>query len=760
MNRKDRRKAAKANPDVQALLAEAAQAHRAGQLDQAERGYRGILRHEPRHADSLHRLGLIAYQRGDHASAEKTIRQAIAQNPGHAAYHSHLAMALAAAGKTEDALRSCRQAMTLDPTLPDAPNTWGLLLLAKGAFEDAAAAFAKSIALGGGWPEAHSNLGDALLALGRVQEAQDAYGQALTLAPDLAAAHAGLASLSRAAGRLEEAIAFYRRALQIEPDNSGMQRELALALHAAGDRVAALEMVQHALRADDSFDNRKAFIACVKDLRLAEGGHVLRPLLLRALEENWSRPEDLAPVVADLARLDLGDTDAIADAELLSRLGRDRLLSVLLRLTPNQDPALECILTRARRILLRQVPAEEALGEGLASFRAALAQQCFLNEYVFACEEDERREVENLRGRLSVAGAAPDVSLLLTVASYVPLYTLPDAMALAKMPWPDAAVAVVAQQIVEPLEEQCIKPVIPRLTEIRDAVSRSVATQYSENPYPRWAQADAAGAPQSLPAFMHRQFPLARFPVFRQEGPVEILVAGCGTGRNAIEVRQRFDAANMLAIDLSLPSLAHAARKSREKGLDIVYAQADLLDLSLPDRQFDLIEAVGVLHHLADPFEGWRRLLSFLKPGGFMYLGFYSRMARQDVIAARSFLSAHELGVENMSKARRALMEAEEYSTLMDRPDFYTTSTCRDLLFHVQEHQLDLGDIAGFLHTHGLRFLGFWTDPDVMAAYQQRFPDDPAAVHLDHWRTFEAGNPRAFSGMYQLWVQKAGPGAA
>jgi ubiquinone/menaquinone biosynthesis C-methylase UbiE len=259
-----------------------------------------------------------------------------------------------------------------------------------------------------------------------------------------------------------------------------------------------------------------------------------------------------------------------------------------------------------------------------------------------------------------------------------------------------------------------------------------------------------------LPAYVRRQFPLAPMEVSAGEGAVEILVAGCGTGRNAIEAAQRFKQANVLAIDLSLASLAHAARKSREADVTIEYAQADLLELVLPGRRFDLIEAVGVLHHLADPFAGWRKLLSFLKPGGFMNLGFYSRTARQDVSAARTFMAAHGFGAADIREARRSLMDAGSYSTIAERPDFYTTSACRDLLFHVCEHQLDLADIAKFLHENGLRFLGFWADAAALTAYRRRFPDDPAAVNLGHWRDFEAENPHTFSGMYQFWVQKAG----
>ncbi len=68
-----------------------------------------------------------------------------------------------------------------------------------------------------------------------------------------------------------------------------------------------------------------------------------------------------------------------------------------------------------------------------------------------------------------------------------------------------------------------------------------------------------------------------------------------------------------------------------ELGVEIEYAQADILELGSLDRRFDLIESIGVLHHLADPFAGWRVLLSLLRPGGVMKLGFYSAVARRDL---------------------------------------------------------------------------------------------------------------------------------
>src|SRR4030095_9892868 len=47
----------------------------------------------------------------------------------------------------------------------------------------------------------------------------------------------------------------------------------------------------------------------------------------------------------------------------------------------------------------------------------------------------------------------------------------------------------------------------------------------------------------------------------------------------------------------------------------------------------------GVLHHLDDPFAGWRVLLELLRPGGFMYLGLYSALGRTHIVNVRSLIA-------------------------------------------------------------------------------------------------------------------------
>jgi SAM-dependent methyltransferase len=214
----------------------------------------------------------------------------------------------------------------------------------------------------------------------------------------------------------------------------------------------------------------------------------------------------------------------------------------------------------------------------------------------------------------------------------------------------------------------------------------------------------------------------------------------------------------VLAIDLSLASLAYAQRKAAELGLaNLEFGQADILTFS-PERRFDVIEASGVLHHLADPMQGWRQLLQSLKPGGFMRLGFYSALARADLAVGREFVAdgGYDGSPESIRACRQNLTKLRDprLRAVFGSPDFYSISACRDLLFHVQEQALTLRQIALFLEENHLSMVGFELDPPALARYRARYPEDAAMTDLAKWDLFESEHPATFSGMYQFWVRK------
>jgi len=415
----------------------------------------------------------------------------------------------------------------------------------------------------------------------------------------------------------------------------------------------------------------------------------------------------------------------------------------------------------ARRLMLDAAVAGETADEAL-DFHAALARQCFINEYVFSRADDEIQKAEGLRDRLAAAvanGNEIPVIWILAVAAYLPLSQLPFAARLRELQWPDPVAAIIAQQIVEPAKEQQLRGSIPRLTNIKDDVSKLVRSQYEENPYPRWVKIESTGNARTISEYMSQQFPLAVCKG-THGSTSDILIVGCGTGQQSIGMAHIFKNARVLAVDLSLSSLGYAKRMTQELGLtSIDYAQADLLELGSLNRQFDIVASVGVLHHLADPFAGWRTLLGLVRPGGFMNLGFYSALARRDIVRAQAFVAGRGYGTtaEEIRKGRPELIDLsgrENFGTTTSTVDFFAVSTCRDLLFHAQEHRTTLAEVDLFVRENNLTFIGFEIDGAVLRAYKKRFPNDPAAVDLGQWQAFENENPDTFIGMYQFWIQK------
>jgi hypothetical protein len=140
-----------------------------------------------------------------------------------------------------------------------------------------------------------------------------------------------------------------------------------------------------------------------------------------------------------------------------------------------------------------------------------------------------------------------------------------------------------------------------------------------------------------------------------------------------------------------------------------------------------------------------------------MHVGLYSAIARADIRAARALIAERGYGTsaDDIRRCRQELLAPADGTPLKNvtkYSDFFTTSECRDLLFHAQEHQLTIPEIATFLRANHLCFIGFGGQP--LQDYRKRFPEDKVATDLDRWHVFETENPMAFVNMYQFWVQK------
>lgn len=563
-------------------------------------------------------------------------------------------------------------------------------------------------------------LGNVRMAQRRWSDAEAVLAHGCSLNPGFARLHAALGQLYLELHRFGDAMGPIENCVLLDP--------------AAGDQRATLVAIYGTCTfATFSERSKVAMTVCLADPAL------MHTLMRRA----WWSLLRLDPDEASTRELfDAPDYDAfcaLATDDRLSRWEASAFVCLGLRRFLVADPAFERGLTWARRWFLQA----GASAERHLPLLCALARYCFLAEYALVCEED-------IAGLPTHPATPGEVARL---ACYRPLAGHPDAATFRELSEEPAYRDLVDVTVREPTEEKAIAERVVEIAPVADAVSLLVRQQYEDNPYPRWTTVGAGGA---VPHDVAR---LARGK--------SILVAGCGTGREAIDAALIFPAARVDAIDLSRASLAYATRKAAElRVANVSFRQADLLDVARLGRSFDLIVSSGVLHHMRDPVAGLRALLSVLAPGGVLKIALYSTLARAAFTEARKWARREGFaptpqGIRDFRAAVMARPDGDPMrQRLTESYDFYSVSQCRDLVFHVEEHTFGLPELAGIFRELGLSVLRVEArGPRDIDAYRARFPADAAATDLANWDVIERENPTMFSRMYVFWLFRGTEGA-
>jgi tetratricopeptide (TPR) repeat protein len=224
--------------------------HQAGRLDEARGLYEQVLAAEPGHADALHLLGYLWFQRGDVQRALDLIGRAIALKPADAGFRYNRALILQQARRLDEAAADFREVARLQPADAGAWAGLGEALLGLGQAGEALDAFERALALAPHSAELQSNRGVALRLMGRLDEALAAQEQALESNPADPEAWSNHGNVLNDLGRPEAALASFDHALAINPrmpgalvNRANVLRELArLAEALAGyDRAIALD---------------------------------------------------------------------------------------------------------------------------------------------------------------------------------------------------------------------------------------------------------------------------------------------------------------------------------------------------------------------------------------------------------------------------------------------------------------------------------------------------------------------------------------
>ena len=227
----------------------------AGQSAEAEQCVRSALALDPRHADSLHLMGLLCFAARRYDLAIEWFARAIRQNPGAADYFSNLGMALQRTQRLDEAIRSFDRALLLKPDQAEIWFRMGECLQQRKRSHEAIISFEKAL-------EADPNHagaagGSAMLHLeeGRYEQAIASFDRLLQVWPNLAGAYKLKGFCLLQLDRPEEALAESRKGLALAPDDVGILDNVGLVLQRLGRHDEALACFDSAIARDPAFPN-------------------------------------------------------------------------------------------------------------------------------------------------------------------------------------------------------------------------------------------------------------------------------------------------------------------------------------------------------------------------------------------------------------------------------------------------------------------------------------------------------------------------
>ncbi|MDC1442400.1 class I SAM-dependent methyltransferase [Rhodospirillaceae bacterium] len=568
----------------------------------------------------------------------------------------------------------------------------------------------------------------------------------------------------------EDAIKNLKKALLLLPTEEAAQTCLLAIYKELSRKNDALDISEQCVIINPSNSNYwDVFCGHVKSVNYDIYEEKSATRLVKILEkDNVSRPAHLlGPIITLLQK----NIELLTILKLQTQIELDinfeKVVSVLTKIPlfakiiercPIPHLAFEQLLQRLRKAFLTIADLEKP-NDTTLKLQCALALHCFTNEYIYGEDEAETSRIVALEKYIVETLANKSTfpaRHIACLASYRPLVNYSWANDLIV---PELMKGVFSRQVYQIQYEHTLIGSIQSLSKITENTSVSVKKQYEENPYPRWV---SVGMVQPLMTIQEVTVAagLRTQPLSYNTNKPNILIAGCGTGQHSLEAAARYNNSHIIGIDLSLSSLSFALRRTKELGIDnIEYLHGDILNIGNLGKEFDVVEAMGVLHHMKFPKMGWRILKDCLKPGGLMRIGLYSTMARQDLLKIKE-----ELGDLSLPITHQKICDYRKKITTSKDPniqrgtrysDFYATSELRDLLFHVQEHTFTLPQIKGLLEELNLTFCGF---ESVDESTREKLANGKSNLNnlysLDSWHEFEMSNPDYFTGMYSFWVQK------
>ena len=280
------------------------EAHKAGQVQEADQYYTTILKANPKHPDANHNMGVLAVGVGKVQEALPFFKTALAANPSIAQYWLSYIDALIkldriddakavfgqakskgakgdgfdqieeklgtstsknsdtqepsgdqfqsivnlyTQGQYQEALTQASQVLKQFPNSINLYNIIGAVNQGLGQLDKAIEAYNKALSIKPNYADTHYNIGKALQDQGKLEEAIEAYKKAISIKPDYAEGYNNMGNVLQDQRKLDEAIKAYKKALAIKPDYAEAYNNMGNALKEQGKLAEAIEAYNKAI---------------------------------------------------------------------------------------------------------------------------------------------------------------------------------------------------------------------------------------------------------------------------------------------------------------------------------------------------------------------------------------------------------------------------------------------------------------------------------------------------------------------------------
>ena len=221
--------------------------HQQGKLGQAEAMYGQLLEIEPRSANVLHLLGVIAHQTGRNQRAVEMFDLAIEIDQNGPGHHYNKGVALQELKQFEGSVASYNKAISLNSEFAEAYHNRGLSLQEINQIEAAVASFDKAIVLKPDFADAYSSRGNALKELKKFDAAVASYDRAIALRPDYAESYYNRGNALQELNQFDAAAANYDAAIALKPGYVEAYSNRGISLHELSQLEAAVASYDKAI---------------------------------------------------------------------------------------------------------------------------------------------------------------------------------------------------------------------------------------------------------------------------------------------------------------------------------------------------------------------------------------------------------------------------------------------------------------------------------------------------------------------------------